>query len=355
MNIEAIISWVSNNEAYFPFNATWSYVKSILLAGVQELSSTDITSSAQKLISNPHLLVDHYKTHDPLIFASYFTAAITVVHYLASEITRDYSQVDRCWSILPGIYAWHFTIHNYISEGTLNLRLVVASILISIWGARLTYNFARKGGYYRGGQDYRYAYLIEKIGTVPMAVLNITFIAPFQNVLLLLLALPLYVASKVSNKTACLSKFDWSIVAAHLGFLLIEAVSDEQQYVFQTAKHALLKYMRPEQLKGDFKDGFLWHSGLFQYSRHPNFFAEISMWWVVYMFSVSAVQEATGTMGLHTFLNWTAIGPFILTLLFYSSTALTEVTFWYFKLTYLTLLLFLIENLFRKILKLFYI
>ncbi|CAO3696082.1 unnamed protein product [Rhizopus stolonifer] len=324
MVYEAALAWITKNDAYFPFNATWSYTKSIMHAAIKELLNIDILSALQKILSNPQLLVDYYKNNNALVVASSFTAVITTVHYIASEVTRDYSQVDRCWSILPGIYAWHFTIHNYISEGVLNPRLVTASVLISLWGARLTYNFARKGGYYRGGQDYRYPYLTKKIGPVLMALLNVTFIAPFQNVLLLLLTTPLYVASQLTNKTACLSKFDYGIITAHLIFLFIEAVSDEQQYAFQTAKHALLEYLKPEQLKDDYKDGFLWHSGLFQYSRHPNFFAEMSMWWIIYMFSASAVQETTGTSDLHTLFNWTIAGPFILTLLFFSSTSLTE-------------------------------
>lgn len=158
-----------------------------------------------------------------------------------------------------------------------------------------------------------------------MAVLNITFIATIQNFLLLLLASPLYIVSQVSNKTSCLSMFDWMIIATHLSLLFIEAVADEQQYAFQTAKHALLEYLQPSQLKDDFKNGFLWHSGLFQYSRHPNFFAEMAMWWVIYFFSVSAIQEATGLNGLSTFFNWTIAGPAALTAVIYSSTRLTEV------------------------------
>jgi len=31
--------------------------------------------------------------------------------------------------------------------------------LVILWGARLTFNFARKGGYARGGEDYRWAVL----------------------------------------------------------------------------------------------------------------------------------------------------------------------------------------------------
>ncbi|KAG1171129.1 hypothetical protein G6F70_007122 [Rhizopus microsporus] len=296
----------------------------MMIASFKDLTSADIPSVLQSILSNPRILLTYYQENDALAIATLVSGAVTVIHYLSAEIFRDYSQVDRAWSILPILYAWHFTIHDYLTKEVFNPRLVVASILISIWGSRLTFNFARKGGYYRNSQDYRYLYIKEKIGGVLMAILNLTAIAPFQNILLLLISSPLYVVSKVSNKSVALSTFDWIIVSLHLGFLLIEAVADEQQYAFQTAKHALLEYLQSSQLKDDYKHGFLWHSGLFQYSRHPNFFAEMSMWWVIYLFSVSAIQEATGVLHVGSFFNWTIIGPILLTLLFQGSTSLTE-------------------------------
>lgn len=237
--------------------------------------------------------------------------------------------LDKAWSILPAIYAWHFTIHDYILHESFHPRLLAATILISIWGTRLTYNFARKGGYYWSGQDYRYPYLLEKLGAPLMAVLNLVFIAPFQDYLLLLLVTPLYITNSLTSatgfRTSTLSILDCIAIASHLILLLIETVADEQQYIFQTEKYALLSYLDPSQLKGDYKHGFLWHSGLFKYSRHANFFAEMSMWWVIYLFSVSAVQEASGTSDFSTFLNWTIAGPIVLTGLFQGSTWLTEV------------------------------
>jgi len=39
---------------------------------------------------------------------------------------------------------------------------MLMSAMISLWGVRLTHNFARKGGYKRGEEDYRWAVLREK-------------------------------------------------------------------------------------------------------------------------------------------------------------------------------------------------
>jgi len=65
-------------------------------------------------------------------------------------------------------------------------------------------------------------------------------------------------------------------------------------------------------LPATYKNGFI-TDGLFRYSRHPNFFCEISMWWVMYLFSV-----------VSSGLNLSGIGALLLNLLFLGSTPLTE-------------------------------
>ncbi len=55
-------------------------------------------------------------------------------------------------------------------------------------------------------------------------------------------------------------------------------------------------------------------SGLFRYSRHPNFFCEISIWYIYYCFSMEEGGVA----------NWTLVGAVLLNLLFLGSTAFTE-------------------------------
>ena len=56
-------------------------------------------------------------------------------------------------------------------------------------------------------------------------------------------------------------------------------------------------------------------SGLFKYSRHPNFFFEQAQWWVLFLLGASA----SGSLA-----QWTVVGPVLLTLLFVGSTSFTE-------------------------------
>ncbi len=51
------------------------------------------------------------------------------------------------------------------------------------------------------------------------------------------------------------------------------------------------------------------HSGLFRFSRHPNFFSEMTLWWIVYAVSVAATD-------FQVWVNWSMLGAGILSLLF---------------------------------------
>ena len=69
-------------------------------------------------------------------------------------------------------------------------------------------------------------------------------------------------------------------------------------------------------------DGFL-TTGLFAFSRHPNFFFEQAQWWAFYAFgATAAVASGAGVWG--GVLNPTIVGAILLTLLFVGSTVFTE-------------------------------
>jgi hypothetical protein len=56
-----------------------------------------------------------YLATNPLIFAFAFSLFLAPVFLLVSEINRNYSQVDRCWSILPTVYNAHFVLYAHLS------------------------------------------------------------------------------------------------------------------------------------------------------------------------------------------------------------------------------------------------
>ena len=92
---------------------------------------------------------------ETLIFLFKIYLAASIIAFVISEIFQNYSHVDKLWSTIPIFYVWYFTI-----ESGYDPRMVLMSIVATIWGVRLSYNFGRKGGYsiyfWKGEEDYRW-------------------------------------------------------------------------------------------------------------------------------------------------------------------------------------------------------
>jgi steroid 5-alpha reductase family enzyme len=168
------------------------------------------------------------------------------------------------------------------------------ALLTLAWGARLTMNFARKGGYRPYEQDYRWPVLQRHpLLRHPVAwqAFNVGFIAAYQNALLWLIASPSAVAYAARGTPLCA----WDFLAAAMvaAALLLEAAADEQQWAFQQSKHRAKGHRRRSEWAEDYARGFR-TSGLFRFSRHPNFFAEQCVWVFFHGFALAA-ERASGT------------------------------------------------------------
>jgi steroid 5-alpha reductase family enzyme len=224
---------------------------------------------------------------------------LVLTTWLASVVTGDSSWVDRIWSVVPVVYLWVFA-----ATSGWDTRVVLVAVLVTLWGVRLTYNFARKGGY-AGAEDYRWPILRSRMRPWQYQVFQLVFICGYQNVLLVLITLPAWTMTQHQRP---FSGWDWLLAVLFLLCLTGETVADQQQWEFHQRKKAARQAGQPIGI------GFL-SSGLFRYSRHPNFFFEQAQWWVVFGFAV----VAAGSL-------WqpTALGPVLLTLLFVGSTLFTE-------------------------------
>jgi len=133
-------------------------------------------------ISDPQALKELYLTTNPLMTALAFaTMFVTPLVLAVSEINRNYSQVDRLWSLLPVIYNVHYAVWAHLN-GLPTMKLDHVMAVSIIWGARLTFNYWRKGGYQVGSEDYRWNIVKDYIGGPAMFILNVAFIALGQNV-----------------------------------------------------------------------------------------------------------------------------------------------------------------------------
>lgn len=226
--------------------------------------------------------------------------------FLLGLLTRNYSYVDRLWSILPPVLALI-----WLPEFISNWTYIIPTILITIWGARLTYNFRRRGGYkWEKGkgftvEDYRWPILKEEIkNRFLFEIFNFVFICTFQLVLIFMITLPLYFIGKASHE---ITWIDLCLYIIFLGLLTIEYIADEQQFNYHSAKTK----KGPKDAR--FKLGFNTY-GLWKYSRHPNYFGEMGQWVTIYLMLVSATRE----------FHWSGIGAFALMTLFFGSTFFTE-------------------------------
>jgi steroid 5-alpha reductase family enzyme len=236
--------------------------------------------------------------------------ALALVSFVFGRITGDYSWVDRLWSVAPVAFAWI-----YAGAGGWTFRSVLAASLVTVWGLRLSFNFARRGGY-TGTEDYRWAVLRDRI-THPLAwqAFNALFICLFQIGVLVLFTTPIARIAAAADHTAS-PAFALALILA-LFFLVYETTADSQQWRFQNAKAAyraaLARGERPEDPTGDLERGFR-TTGLFALSRHPNYFGELGFWWSVYL---------AGCAG-GGIVHWTAAGAVALTAVFVGSTTFTE-------------------------------
>jgi steroid 5-alpha reductase family enzyme len=237
----------------------------------------------------------------PLLAVVLLAAAASAFAWIASLVTREHSWVDRLWSIIPVAYVWVFAAF----AGFADPRLGVMAVLVTLWGARLTFNFARKGGY-TGVEDYRWAVLRARMKPWQFQLFNLLFIVLYQNAILVLVTLPALTA--FDNRATPLGWLDLVVAALFLAFLAGETIADQQQWNFHTWKKAEARAGREPRPR------FL-PSGLWRLSRHPNFFFEQAQWWTFFLF---------GAIAGGSILQWTALGAMLLTGLFIGSTIFTE-------------------------------
>jgi steroid 5-alpha reductase family enzyme len=237
----------------------------------------------------------------PLAVVIIVAGAACAFAWIASLVTHDTSWVDRLWSILPVVYLWIFAGYAHLHS----VRLDVMAVLVTVWGARLTFNLARKGGY-SGAEDYRWPILRDRMPPWQFQLFNFFFVVIYQNVILVLITLPALTA--YDHRSKSLGVLDLLLAVVFVACTFGETVADQQQWNFQSAK-------AHEKSTGRTPSSQFLQTGLFRFSRHPNFFFEQVQWWMLFLM---------GAVAAGSLLQWTVVGAVLLTLLFVGSTRFTE-------------------------------
>ncbi|MCK9470632.1 MAG: DUF1295 domain-containing protein [Bacilli bacterium] len=189
--------------------------------------------------------------------------AATIFVFIIGLLFKNASIYDPYWSVAPPvILALSATYFNVINIGT-----ILLFIAIGYWSIRLTLNWAYtfKNLNY---QDWRYSMFKEKTkGLYPLVNLFGIHIMPTLVVYFAILP-ALYYIKNLDYKIYNLIGFIVCIIAA-----TIQLISDIQVHKFRKLATNRSKSIR---------------QGLWKYSRHPNYFGEVLMWWGIYIFCLSS-------------------------------------------------------------------
>ncbi len=206
---------------------------------------------------------------------------IAVATWLISIACKDVSIVDRVWPIFmlaAGLtYAYGL--------GASGLRAGTVLLLAAIWALRLSgYITWRNWG---GEEDRRYQQIRAR-NQPDFAFKSLYLIFALQAVLAWIIASPLLVAVAGQNPLGRFDAVGMSLAAFGIAF---EGIADMQMARFK--------------LRASNK-GAVMDSGLWRYTRHPNYFGESCTWWGFFLIALSA----NGKAGIATI-----VSPALLTLL----------------------------------------
>lgn len=196
-------------------------------------------------------------------YAGVSLLVVAVVFWIVSLLRNDVSIVDSLWSLMFLVVA---LVYAAMSEAG-GPRELLIHVMVAVWALRLSgYITWRNRG---EGEDFRYQEI--RANNQPgfrYKSLYIVFI--FQAVLAWIISLPL--AAAISGQTD-IGFLDYAGIALFAIGLFFEAVGDLQ----------LSRFRREPANKGKVLD-----TGLWRYSRHPNYFGNFTIWWGLYLIALSA-------------------------------------------------------------------
>ncbi|MYB54326.1 MAG: DUF1295 domain-containing protein [Acidobacteriia bacterium] len=248
-------------------------------------------------------LFSHPLSGQPYGSALELCLVLVVLAWVVTLVTGDCCEwMDRLWSLSPPVYCLLVAV----AGGFDVVRVNLMTALVILWGARLTYNFARKGGFRKGGADYRWGVVKERIGPTKFLWLNIAFVAPGQLLLMWLFTSPVHQAWVWRDQP--LGWLDGLSAGLFLVCFAGEFIGDEQMWKFQQDKKRRIAAGQ------EVVQPFI-VTGLFRYTRHPSYLCEIGMWLTFCLFAVSASGD---------WFHWTGLGVVLLAAQFIGVIRMTE-------------------------------
>jgi len=215
----------------------------------------------------------------------YLTLALLLFLYMSlwfvvSLMKKRNDVADVAWGLGFMFLAWA----PFFLSGYPGSRGLLVNTLVSIWGLRLAWHIHLCNT--RKTEDYRYLAWRKEWGKwfYARSYLQVYLL---QGFLLFLIVLPVLAINQ--NPGASLGWFDFLGLAVWFFGFSFEAVGDAQLGQF---------------IKNPANKGKLMQSGLWAYTRHPNYFGEVTLWWGIYIISLGNSPSF-----------YTIVGPLTITVL----------------------------------------
>ena len=217
---------------------------------------------------------------DVLGSAATVVVLVMVVAWLISLATADAGVADVAWALGLVAIAW---ISWWVGDGLADRRSLLVA-MVTIWGLRLAVHLVARS---RGRpEDPRYAEMRQRsAGRFPVTSLFTVFLA--KGLAMFVISLPVQLAMTPTGPEVGVAAII-GVVIWGVG-LFFETVADAQLTRFRNAPDA---------------DEPVLDWGLWRYSRHPNYFGEICIWWGLALVAAETTDA-----------RWTLFGPALLTLL----------------------------------------
>ncbi|KAG9142260.1 hypothetical protein Leryth_007689 [Lithospermum erythrorhizon] len=211
----------------------------------------------------------------PFILANVlFFLNVNVMFWIIGLLQSSHWMIDVYWTVIPVLLVHFYSTHP-LAQGKYNVwRSRIVVFLTWVWSIRLTHNYFRREDWQWGvREDWRFSDMRRQYGKSWWWISFFTVYVS-QQVFLIGICLPLYVIHSADNP---LNIWDFVAIVVCLIGITIAYYADTQLHDFVTANKHLKKLGQPMVQVLD--------SGIWRYSRHPNYFGEQLWWWGLAIFA----------------------------------------------------------------------
>jgi steroid 5-alpha reductase family enzyme len=199
--------------------------------------------------------------------------ASMVLLWILSLAKKNASIVDIFWGLGFVIVGWASAIN---ADNVSGLGKVVL-VMVTLWGVRLSLYLAIRN--HGKPEDFRYVAMRKHYGA-RFPVISLFTVFLLQGAIMMVVSLPVQIA--LSDAHASLSIVSYVGIALFALGIFFEAVGDWQ----------LAQFKRNPQNAGQ-----VMQTGLWKYTRHPNYFGDTCVWWGIGIVALSASFGWIGLVG----------------------------------------------------------